>query len=199
MCLKSHWFIERFPNKKISLDLRSACACVWCERVPQINYTACWGFKREKERRKKNLASDKYTLKKTPETFQFSLYLHLSLFLSHLPHAGRAAENSDCTVVRHRVTLTGRYNKASFVPQRERDRETYRTKGDKEGYGKWREAGSFHLHHYLLKRHFRPRSGGLWESGQGSQGGKRNTSRVTQRVHQRLFMSWQTLSFRSAL
>lgn len=52
------------------------------------------------------------------DTGSLSTCLTGSLSLSpHLPHAGSAAENSDCTVVIRRATLTGRYNKASLFPR----------------------------------------------------------------------------------
>lgn len=83
------------------------------------------------------------------QTLPFALYLSRSLSL-HLPPADSAAENSDCTVVRHRAALTGRYNKASLFP-RERGREVERHADRNKGV--W-GGGSFHLHHYLLKRHY---------------------------------------------
>lgn len=72
--------------------------------------------------------------KDTPVLLPASFSLSL-----HLPPAGSAAENSDCTVVRRRATLTARHNKASLFP-REWGRETYRQSGG--------------LHHYLLKHHY---------------------------------------------
>lgn len=91
-----------------------------------------------------------------PYSLSASLAHSLSLSL-HLPHAGSAAENSDCTVVRHRATLTRRYNKASLFP---RGREVERH-ADREGERREREGAAFIYTITFLSVIIMPRRGGL--------------------------------------
>lgn len=157
-----------------------------CERVHQINYCSsfkvgvggvCGGVHTKTfcALETKKALVDNCCWTPPPETEHSRSLLSLSLTHSprlslHLPHAGRAAENSDCTVVRHRTTLTRRYNKASLFPRgRAVERRAHGDRGRRE-----MEAAAFIYTITFLSAIIRPRRRGLWESGRGGRSGARS-------------------------
>lgn len=152
MCLKSHWFIERFPNKKISLDL-SVCLCVpVCVMWKHALNKLCSLYKPLKRRKgvkrsspqrhiqqkclalqtKKELLHNWcWTLPLETHSPIYALYLSRPLSLSIYPMLTVLLK----TVIVQwwdRVILRRRYNKTLFPPEKESERKI---DWEREGHG----------------------------------------------------------------